>query len=141
MTGTISGTNGSENPTPSAMDVDALVPTSGSASNNQEPPVSHPLTRRAASVPLRTRSFHVGYVYDDQMMLHSSSQNHPEAPARIAKVNELFMKNGLVVNMKRILTRSAKREEVMLVHSEQIWEDVSKLARKYSSIRQKSLLS
>ncbi|KAI0317227.1 histone deacetylase complex protein [Amylostereum chailletii] len=120
-------TNGHTSASTSAMDVDPPALPAGAQTASNGPPLAHPMTRRAASVPLHMQRFNVGYVYATEMMLHSSEQEHPEKPARIARVHDVFKLNGLVANMKRIPIRLAKREEVLLVHSEQVWEDVAKL--------------
>ncbi|KAI0036184.1 histone deacetylase clr3 [Vararia minispora EC-137] len=89
---------------------------------------------RAASVPLIPERQVVGYVYSEQMMLHNKlntdpdDDEHPEKPARIEAVHGLFEKNSLIRNMKRLPIRPVREDEVLLVHSRQLWNDVQKLS-------------
>ncbi|THH11513.1 hypothetical protein EW146_g8016 [Bondarzewia mesenterica] len=82
---------------------------------------------RASSVPLHPKVFTVGYVYDAEMMLHSSEQIHPEQPERISRIYQLLTDNKCIEKMKRIRIRRVRREEVLLVHSEMHWNSVLKL--------------
>ncbi|KAI0057877.1 histone deacetylase complex protein [Artomyces pyxidatus] len=79
---------------------------------------------RASSLPLHPDTFATGYVYSAEMMLHSSEEEHPEKPERISKIYDILFSNGCLSHMKRIPIRRAKREEVLLVHSEAHWQSV-----------------
>jgi histone deacetylase 6 len=79
---------------------------------------------RAASVPLQVSEFTVGYVYSSEMMQHYSPQGHPEQPERISRIMQTIKDAHYHLKMKRMPIRPAKREEILLVHSEDHWDKV-----------------
>ena len=66
----------------------------------------------------------VGYVYDSLMMGHSCISGHPEQPERIKRIHDAFRDAGLISKMKKLAIREAERDEVLLVHSETLWDKV-----------------
>jgi len=81
-----------------------------------------------------------GYVYDPLMMLHKSAEDggddnddgHPEVPQRIESIHNAFKAAGLIPQrMTRIATRPVEHGECILVHSEDLWERVLSIQRKY----------
>jgi histone deacetylase 6 len=79
---------------------------------------------RASSVPVHLPDFTVGYVYSSEMMQHYSPQGHPEQPARISRIMDAIKAAHYHVKMKRLPIRPVKREEALLVHSEDHWDKV-----------------
>jgi histone deacetylase 6 len=79
---------------------------------------------RASSVPLRPSEFTVGYVYSSEMMQHYSPQGHPEQPERISRIMQAIKDAHCHMKMKRLHIRPVKREEALLVHSEDHWDKV-----------------
>jgi histone deacetylase 6 len=80
--------------------------------------------QRATSLPPRFDQFTVGYVYAAEMMEHLSMHGHPEKPERIARILSAIVAEHLHTRMKRIPIRPVKREEALLVHSEDHWDKV-----------------
>ncbi|GJE95460.1 histone deacetylase clr3 [Phanerochaete sordida] len=83
--------------------------------------------RRASSLPPknpRPITPTVGYVYDSRMMGHSCISGHPEQPERIKRIHDAFRDAGLIAKMKKLAIREAERDEVLLVHSETLWDKV-----------------
>ena len=66
----------------------------------------------------------VGYVYDSRMMGHSCISGHPEQPERIKRIFDAFRDAGLISKMKKITIREAERDEILMVHSETLWDKV-----------------
>ena len=107
------------------MDVDHVVQTTTTitqseqvivnttAQTNHSPPVKRLIPRAT-----------IGYVYDDRMMMHAARNGHTEAPERISRVYEILEKNGCIDVMEQLPIREAEREEILLVHSEGLWEKV-----------------
>ncbi|KAH8116654.1 histone deacetylase clr3 [Phellopilus nigrolimitatus] len=145
---TIESAPTSEVPDAASMDVDAV--NAGAVVVNAEPaqPAAGPsgsgardfssapapsATSRASSLPVgldaaapRAR---FGYVFDERMMLHAPLAGaHPEAPARIVGVHSRLREAGCLARMKLIPIRSARKMEVLLVHSEDHWEKVMMIA-------------
>lgn len=90
------------------------------------------------SLPPAPDNLTVGYVYEPQMMLHSdentsSAGDHPEQPARIRYIYDLFHQHKCLVRMRKLKIRKAEKEEVLLVHSEALWEHVMQLRGKIST--------
>lgn len=131
-----------ENINGDAMDVDQ-PPSSASGPHVQEQrndsdsqvsqagPSRPPLaasSRRASSLPLHMPVYSVGCVYSVDMMMHfkkiRDDDQHPEQPARIARIQGLLVQNGLYDKMKHIPIRQVKKHEAMLVHSEDHWDKV-----------------
>lgn len=78
-----------------------------------------------------------GYVYDQTMMLHKETRPevddgspNPEVPARIYGIWESFKAAGLIPQRMVPLTcRLVARSEVLLVHSEDLWDRVDAIQR------------
>ena len=99
-------------------------------------PPPNPLKPRAASVPFELPSANtsVGYAYDTQMLLHTSSTEHPECPARIKQIHRTLREQGLIKMMRLIPVRMVRKTEVLLVHSEDHWEKVEAISRMCRSV-------
>lgn len=80
--------------------------------------------QRATSLPPRFDQFTVGYVYAAEMMEHLSLHGHPEQPERISRILAAIVAEHLHTRMKRIPIRPVKRDEALLVHSEDHWDKV-----------------
>lgn len=79
---------------------------------------------QASDVPVGWQRLDVGYAYSVDMNAHQNEGGHDECPARISTINAFFRDNRLLTKMKIIPVRHAVREEVLLVHSEDLWEKV-----------------
>jgi histone deacetylase 6 len=80
---------------------------------------------RASSVPIKYPDFSVGYVYSSEMMSHFSPQgHHPEQPQRIQRIWVALKSGQLTEKMKWIPIREVRRDETLLVHSEDHWNKV-----------------
>lgn len=99
----------------SAAEVDNLLP--------QRP--------RAGSLPLHRPNYTVGYIYSSEMMSHFSPHGHPEQPARIQKIWLTLVRDELNKRMKWIPIREVRRDEALLVHSEDHWNKVISLQCEY----------
>lgn len=84
-----------------------------------------------AGHPTLERIYSVGYVYHPQMMLHENVNGHPEEPARISQIYNLLVRNHCIVQMKEIPCREATSDEILLVHSEDLWEKVQALSGRH----------
>lgn len=107
------------------MDVDVPSAKPASAAHRRGKAVVS--ERRASSLPPKNPRPSlpvVGYVYDARMMGHSCISGHPEQPERIKRIYDTFRDAGLLSKMKKIAIREAEREEVLLVHSETLWDKV-----------------
>lgn len=83
--------------------------------------------RRASSVPAKRPRLYdaqVGYVYDDNMLFHACADGHPEQPARIMRIHDALKSANLLEKMKQIPIREVERDEVLLVHSQTLWDRV-----------------
>lgn len=89
-------------------------------------PNTPPPFRRAVSEDYQRheQSFEVGYVYSEEMLLHASIHGHPEAPERISVIKHELEETRLLKKMIQIPIRHAKRSEVLLVHSADLWDKV-----------------
>ncbi|KAG6842184.1 hypothetical protein C0991_001677 [Blastosporella zonata] len=83
-----------------------------------------PTPPRSASVPLASSPFTVGYVYSAEMMSHFCPTGHPETPERISHIYNALTLNHHIKKMKNIHIRPVKKEEALLVHSEDHWDKV-----------------
>ena len=110
------------------------APTSSSSGFSVSTAQSRP---RSSSVPQskdRNQNFRFGYVFDVRMMAHfpvADDLEHPEAPERISQIHAKLTTAGCTLRMKRIKIRPVKMEEALLVHSEDHWEKVLQIARKF----------
>ena len=111
--------------TSSAMDVDTVVQTTTSTSHTEHITVTTtPQKNHARPIKRVIPPAAIGYVYDKRMLLHSARNGHTEAPERISRVFEMLEENGYIDLMKELPIRQVEREEVLLVHSEGLWEKV-----------------
>ncbi|KAF8345892.1 histone deacetylase complex protein [Amanita rubescens] len=89
------------------------------------PPYAAPPSRpRAASVPLHPSALTVGYVYAAEMTAHFNPAGHPECPDRIVAIYHALVMAHYSPKMKWIPIRPVRREEALLVHSEDHWDKV-----------------
>ena len=89
---------------------------------------------RASSVPLVPDNYAVGYVYSSEMMIHFSPHGHPEQPARVQEIWRTLVQDQLTKSMKWIPIREVRRDEALLVHSEDHWDKVLAIQCKYMNI-------
>jgi histone deacetylase 6 len=104
----------------------------------------HVPSQRVSSVDsyptlLKRRPTSAGYVYAPEMMSHTSlwdaddsdDERHPEKPHRILRIYEALQDAGLLDLMQEILIRPCYPEEVLLVHSEELWDKVLAIQCKF----------
>ncbi|KAJ3487452.1 hypothetical protein NLI96_g3543 [Meripilus lineatus] len=104
---------------PSSTDV-VMREASGPATTSVVPPSStipNPMDSRLYTAT-------VGFVYDNQMMLHSCIRGHAEAPERISRIFDALKEAQCLSKMSQIPIRMVQREEALLVHSESLWDKV-----------------
>ncbi|KAI9483581.1 MAG: hypothetical protein EXX96DRAFT_451775, partial [Benjaminiella poitrasii] len=68
----------------------------------------------------KRRLLKTGFVYDTAMSYHATPdpmEIHPEDPRRIFKIFNILERNGLLNECKRIKSRRALKEEILLVHN------------------------
>jgi len=114
------------------VDVDAPTPTiSGQVAPTKA--VDRPVARRprTKSLPLDPEKYAVGYVYSSDMMSHFSPHGHPEQPARIQEIWLTLVRDKLTNQMKWIPIREVRKEEALLVHSEDHWNKVVAIQCEY----------
>lgn len=109
---------------PEGMDVDKEVSVAKNVAQTAASSVVTAQRPRASSVPFKYPDFTVGYVYSSEMMSHFSPQGHPEQPLRIQRIWMALKAGMLTEKMKWIPIREARKEETMLVHSEDHWNKV-----------------
>lgn len=75
-------------------------------------------------------SYSVGYVYSTTMKSHKNTLNadHVERPLRIDKIYQKLLKEGFIGEMKQIKFRLATREEVLRIHTADLWDRVESIA-------------
>ncbi|KDQ21359.1 hypothetical protein BOTBODRAFT_25795 [Botryobasidium botryosum FD-172 SS1] len=118
-------------PAPSAVAAPVLAST---GDNSSLPPhLFQSGTGRLTSFPART-----GYVYDVQMMLHQHPTGHPEDPQRIIRIFEAIKLNGCIDKMKRLPIRRVRRDEAMLVHTEDHCNKVEAIQHMTAEDREKA---
>jgi histone deacetylase 6 len=89
---------------------------------------------RAKEVRSLANTCPVGYVYDPQMMIHTSMVHpHPEEPLRICKIYQILVKEGCIARMGEVQGRQVTKEEAMLVHTDVVWNKVENFACVFSS--------
>ncbi|WWD16504.1 hypothetical protein CI109_100930 [Kwoniella shandongensis] len=126
--------------------------TNGHAHNHSSPgpstfqtPNSHhthlhnpvPLTHVASQDPDQKRMVRTGYIFDPLMMLHcqdgytptaetvlDNGDGHPEEPMRIKRIFTRLAESGLIKRMKKLEFGEVTAEQVMLVHTEDLWSKV-----------------
>jgi len=105
-------------PSPSdSMDVDSDVVSSVAMAMTTSRP-------RATSLPANPPDYTVGYIYSSEMMSHFSPHGHPEQPARIQQIWQTLVRDQLTKKMKWLPIREVRKEEALLVHSEDHWDKV-----------------
>ncbi|OCF43376.1 histone deacetylase 6/10 [Kwoniella heveanensis CBS 569] len=85
----------------------------------------------------RARMTRTGYIYDPMMMLHcqdgytptaddvlDNGEGHPEEPMRIKRIFGRLAEQGLIKRMRKLEFDEVTMEQVMLVHSEELWYKV-----------------
>lgn len=115
--------------TSDAMDVDMDAPPKLSNPNTSiqaRPPVSvrAPPGPRATSVPINPPDYTVGFVYSTEMTSHFSPHGHPEDPNRITRIWQAIVGKRYTQKMKWLPIRPVRKEEALLVHSEDHWDKV-----------------
>jgi histone deacetylase 6 len=119
-------------PSNDAMDVDNASGNDAGPSTSAPPPVmarsTSQLSGTSPAPPQRPR---VGFVYSSEMMAHAPGpeDHHPEQPARIERIHSMLRGEGVLSQMKALPARTVKKEEAMLVHSEDHWDKVLQLQR------------
>lgn len=112
-----------------AMDVDEQVtqvtPVPGSARS------LYSQGMRASSLPIRPQEFTVGFVYSTEMMIHFDPNGHPEQPERISRIHDALEEARCLSQMKRLPIRPVRKEESLLVHSEDHWDKVRDIQSKF----------
>lgn len=91
-----------------------------------------PQAPRASSVPANPSNFTVGYVYSTEMTSHFSPHGHPEDPDRITRIWQIIVGRRYTEKMKWLPIRPVRREEALLVHSEDHWNKVQAIQRESS---------
>jgi len=86
---------------------------------------------RASSVPLHPDNYTVGYVFSSEMTSHFSPHGHPENPERIKRIHSALTAARHTEKMKRLPIRSVRKEEALLVHSEDHWEKVAAIQSEF----------
>ncbi|KAG9049554.1 Histone deacetylase hda1 [Tulasnella sp. UAMH 9824] len=90
---------------------------------------------------MKTRIPRVGYVYDTRMMQHTevrdpnddeddvdSESHHPEQPRRIECIDKKLEEAGCLDLMTKLAIRHLRKDEALLVHSEDHWQKVEAIA-------------
>ncbi|CEP09823.1 hypothetical protein [Parasitella parasitica] len=93
----------------------------GNAFSHSDDTLSGLLTRYNKPNAVRPRrSLKTGFVYDTAMSYHATPDDteiHPEDPRRIFKIFNIMERRGLLSECKRIRSRRATKEEILLVHN------------------------
>ncbi|KAG8906932.1 Histone deacetylase hda1 [Tulasnella sp. 403] len=80
------------------------------------------------------RTPRVGYVYDTRMMGHAEiprgtehddDDTHPEQPQRIERIDRCLQEGGCREQMHLLAIRHMRKDEALLVHSEDHWDKVA----------------
>lgn len=78
-------------------------------------------------------SSRVGYCYDPRMKEHKHlGYDHPEQPARITSIFETLETSGCTSRMIVLPAREVSVDEVVLVHSRNVWDRVNEIECKVS---------
>lgn len=91
---------------------------------------------RASSVPIKPQEFTVGFVYSTEMMIHFDPNGHPEQPERISRIHDALEEARCLSKMKRLPIRPVRKEESLLVHSEDHWDKVRDIQSKFQLVLQ-----
>jgi len=103
---------------------DMVVDVQHPAPSTHSPPPPSPIPPRSSSVPLHHFDYTVGCVYSAEMTSHFSPHGHPEQPARISRIWQALVHGRYVNKMKWLPIRAVRKEEALLVHSEDHWDKV-----------------
>ncbi len=68
----------------------------------------------------------IGHVYHPQYLLHETGRLHPERPDRLRAIEKMLDETGLRKSLREIPAREATAEEILLVHSKDYLETVSR---------------
>ena len=83
---------------------------------------------RAQSVPYNSiiPNYTVGYVYSSEMTMHLKlgDDPHPEQPLRIVRIWKILVEKEYTKKMFWLPIRTVRREEALLVHTEDHWDKV-----------------
>lgn len=63
-------------------------------------------------------------MFSTEMTSHFSSRDHPEQPERISRILQTIVTHHYIDKMKWLPIRPARKEEVLLIHSEDHWDKV-----------------
>ncbi|WVQ79099.1 hypothetical protein IAT38_001193 [Cryptococcus sp. DSM 104549] len=98
---------------------------------------STPTTTATSLVPGAARIARTGYIWDQMMMLHcqdgykvteddvaDNGVGHPEDPMRIKRIYSRLAEQGLIRRMKRLEFEEITMEQVMQVHTQELWDKV-----------------
>lgn len=129
-------------PSNDAMDVDNAstnVPSSdaGPSRSAQPPAMRRSTSQHSGASPGPSFRPAVGFVYSSEMMAHApgpSDDHHPEQPARIERIHNALKEAKVLDHMKSLPIRTVKKEEAMLVHSEDHWDKVLQIQRELTSL-------
>jgi histone deacetylase 6 len=89
---------------------------------------------RAASEPSNASfpNYTVGYVYSSEMLTHYNlGDDHPEQPKRIVRIWRTLVELQYTKKMLWLPIRPVTREEALLVHTEDHWDKVQAIRRKF----------
>ncbi|KAI8641223.1 hypothetical protein BD408DRAFT_418598 [Parasitella parasitica] len=94
----------------------------GNAFSHNDDSLSAVFTKysKQANLSRPRRSLKTGFVYDTAMSYHATPDDteiHPEDPRRIFKIFNIIERRGLLSECKRIKSRRATKEEILLVHN------------------------
>ncbi|KAG8979355.1 Histone deacetylase hda1 [Tulasnella sp. 425] len=123
-------------PDPSSLFSDSLPPKPAIAQT------ATVFTKPAETGGMKTRIPRVGYVYDTRMMQHTevrdpndydeedddSESHHPEQPRRIECIDKKLDEAGCLELMTKLAIRHLRKDEALLVHSEDHWQKVAAIA-------------
>lgn len=71
---------------------------------------------------------HTLLVYDERMLLHHEINNeHPEQPERIGLTYRKLEERGFLKRLQRMTAREVTRKEVLLAHTDDVWQKVQDL--------------
>lgn len=123
-------------PDPSSLFSDSLPPKPAIAQT------ATVFTKPTETGGMKTRIPRVGYVYDTRMMQHTevrdpndydeedddSESHHPEQPRRIECIDKKLDEAGCLELMTKLAIRHLRKDEALLVHSEDHWQKVAAIA-------------
>jgi hypothetical protein len=127
-------------------------PSSSTRTRASPPPLTviSPIDHTAIDTPVQERAVYAvsspqiartGYIYDPLMMLHCKDgyeptpddavtrdpdpdSGHPEDPLRIKRIFSRLAETGLIKRMKKLRFEQVTMDQVLLVHSEELWNKV-----------------